>query len=314
MLVTIEAVGDSWVNAHSAQLQIRQAMINKQDIVLDFCNEGPSFALLGLHKILDNYNPAYVVLHRYPNTAENLPYVRTFNGLSHFWQMSNQYAQTVASWQGEKRFGLFLGRRTRARCCIMYQVAQAYPQQVLLSSMSQPNGLPFDIDDYEKDQGWDTTPAKAWWDNNTIVSIDNHAKNDQWDPQQNTNSDLLKHYPRFGIEIVPETYTLGDTFFVTEKTVRPLRSGKPFFSYGPKHFLTRLKALGFKTWDLIWDEDYDNYSSVQRWNKIKQQLDYLYQLDNAKFAQIVAHAEEIAVYNQSVLLDMLGQNIDSKRI
>ena len=80
--------------------------------------------------------------------------------------------------------------------------------------------------------------------------------------------------------------TILSSLFVTEKTVRPLRSGKPFFSYGPKHFLTRLKALGFKTWDLIWDEDYDNYSSVQRWNKIKQQLDYLYQLDNANFAQI----------------------------
>ena len=39
--------------------------------------------------------------------------------------------------------------------------------------------------------------------------------------------------------------------------------------YGPKHYLTNLKKLGFNTWGKFWDESYDHYEGAERWARMQ---------------------------------------------
>jgi hypothetical protein len=46
---------------------------------------------------------------------------------------------------------------------------------------------------------------------------------------------------------------------LTEKTFKPIAMGMPFVLSAPTGSLKYLKQYGFKTFDSVWDESYDNY-------------------------------------------------------
>lgn len=52
--------------------------------------------------------------------------------------------------------------------------------------------------------------------------------------------------------------------FLSEKTWKPIICKQAFIIIGPKHTLKYLKELGFKTFDHLWDESYDNCDSHNR--------------------------------------------------
>jgi hypothetical protein len=52
--------------------------------------------------------------------------------------------------------------------------------------------------------------------------------------------------------------TAPNETFVTEKTLKPLLVGHPFIAVSGQHFLKHLHSLGFKTFDGVIDESYDN--------------------------------------------------------
>ena len=90
---------------------------------------------------------------------------------------------------------------------------------------------------------------------------------------------------------VAETITRGESFFATEKTVRPIVGCRPFLLYGTVGFLKNLKQAGFRTFSELWSEDYDQFEGPERWNQIKLTIDLIvrdgYNIDLAR--EIVAY-------------------------
>jgi len=82
-------------------------------------------------------------------------------------------------------------------------------------------------------------------------------------------------YQHFLIDIVAETFTSGNCFFVTEKTVRPMLLKKPMIVMGSKNYLAYLRQLGFRTFADFWDEDYDGYEGIDRYARIVALIDSL---------------------------------------
>jgi hypothetical protein len=71
-----------------------------------------------------------------------------------------------------------------------------------------------------------------------------------------------------------------DSFFITEKTVKSLITGMPFIIVSTPLFLKNLQDLGFRTYNTLWDESYDEETdSVKRINKITQVLQKLNTFD-----------------------------------
>ena len=78
-------------------------------------------------------------------------------------------------------------------------------------------------------------------------------------PQGHPSMDL---YTNSFIEIVPETLFEGHHFY-TEKTNKPIATKTPFLVVTTPGYLQFLKSLGFKTFDSLIDESYDNEVNLE---------------------------------------------------
>jgi len=76
---------------------------------------------------------------------------------------------------------------------------------------------------------------------------------------------------------VSETVFFGRRQHLTEKTFKPIAMGMPFVLSAPANSLQYLKQYGFKTFDSVWDENYDNIKDdtirVEYLSKLLQELD-----------------------------------------
>lgn len=103
------------------------------------------------------------------------------------------------------------------------------------------------------------------FDNSDRASRDKNSNINAHNGIQAWNDKLWQnHYKRIAIEIVSETNTTSDSFFITEKTFRPLAYGKLFLIIGSPEFETNLKKLGFDTFDDIIDKSYDTHCGDYR--------------------------------------------------
>ena len=71
-----------------------------------------------------------------------------------------------------------------------------------------------------------------------------------WDSE----SSFTEQNPRAGMA---ESNQEGSHFFPTEKIWKPILAGIPFVCIATQNFLKRVRDLGFKTYDTVWDESYD---------------------------------------------------------
>lgn len=70
------------------------------------------------------------------------------------------------------------------------------------------------------------------------------------------NTGLYHHYKDFFVEIVCQTFSKGQTFYVDEKLWRPMLLKTPFMVQGSSNTIVNLRKLGFQTFDRWWDEGY----------------------------------------------------------
>ena len=296
--IPVAVCGDHWVNVQEVKELL--ADIDLTPVTLDLHAEGPSLHALGIVDTVLKYLPAdlaYVT--NWSNSVEHIPFRRLNQHLlSHFFWYSDRYRACVSEQRTQEfLFGYFVGRRTVPRCVMLKDIDQTYSERFLVSLMHTV--ADFNVSPLEPVSSWvDPDDFHQWWHSTNISSLDNHTIRDQFSDIHNTNASLLQWYPKFDIELVAETYTHGDTFFVTEKTVRPIVAGKSMLIFGPKNYLSRLRNLGFQTWHDIWDESYDQLTGINRWNAIKSLIDELMTKDQEQLYQqcrpVIKHNQQHA--------------------
>lgn len=114
-------------------------------------------------------------------------------------------------------------------------------------------------------------------------------------------------YTKTNIELVAETFTAinhDESFFVTEKTLKPMSMGHPFMILSNYNFLKNLRELGFKTFHDHLDESYDDQQDVT--NRIDVIVKNLKMLEgnSSLFYDDVKHITE---HNHRHLQNMSGQ-------
>lgn len=93
------------------------------------------------------------------------------------------------------------------------------------------------------------------------------------------NKTILSWYKNFFCDVVTETFFSGKTFFLTEKTTRPLLCMNPFIVHGPIDYLKNLKALGFKTFSKYWSEGYDHHHGYARCKEMYKVISQISKMD-----------------------------------
>lgn len=303
----MQICGDHWINPDQVKSQL-DCIDPDQDLVLDISSEGPSLRVLGIIDVLEQHcaktgrTHDRVLIDRWHNMVEDIPFARIHRPrLSHFFWMSDRYRPaSIISSDHSHQVGFFLGRPTLPRQIIMRQLLEDFGDRALVSVLAGSGARSPSIDD---PQDWiqdqDLDELHGWWNAHGIPSLDQHCLQDQYSADCNTNADLLMHYGKFDLELVAETYTRGETFFPTEKTVRPISAGKACMIYGPRHYLARLRDLGFRTWHDVWDESYDLLEGAERWRAMRAVLREVACTESRDLAQ---QCTTIAEHNHQTLL------------
>jgi hypothetical protein len=101
-----------------------------------------------------------------------------------------------------------------------------------------------------------------------------------------------KWYYKSKVNIISETMLYPNLIHLTEKTWKAIYLGVPFVIYSPsKHYLKTLRNMGFKTFNSVINEDYDEVTSKD------------------KIIQVINSAKELAkIYNTSKVLDICKFN------
>lgn len=76
-------------------------------------------------------------------------------------------------------------------------------------------------------------------------------------------------YDNSMVHLTSETYFFSEIIHITEKTYKPILYKQPFIILAAPNFLKHLRQLGFKTFEEVWDESYDDCENhTERFFKI----------------------------------------------
>jgi hypothetical protein len=109
----------------------------------------------------------------------------------------------------------------------------------------------------------------------------------------------LTDYENTNIEVVLETLFDDERLHLTEKTLRPIACGQPFILLATAGSLEYLQRYGFKTFNNIWNEEYDLIQDpAERLNSIVELMHEIANWDTATCKLKLVQAQEVAEYNK----------------
>jgi len=108
-------------------------------------------------------------------------------------------------------------------------------------------------------------------------------------------------YCESGIEVVLETLFDDERIYLTEKVLRPIACGKPFILVSTPGSLKFLKKYGFRTFEGLIDESYDNIKDPsQRLQAIISEMQRIAKLPQDEKSQLITKLNNIAEENKKL--------------
>lgn len=95
-------------------------------------------------------------------------------------------------------------------------------------------------------------------------------------------------YNETAYSVVTETNFMNSYTFYTEKTVKPILARRLFVAFSGQHYLRNLHNLGFRTFDTVIDESYDEEpDQVKRYQMAYEQMKYLFNQPQDKILKLI---------------------------
>lgn len=187
-------------------------------------------------------------------------------------------------------FGGVFGRFTHHRFLMSNFLETELDKQSFVIFQPGANWVEFEIDPvkdfYTEQTSWFATRQES---NATCANEHNGCVNYQISLQ-----DYPEIWSQYLIEVVIETNTV-DHSWLTEKTIRCLKTGKPFILLSTAGQLEKIRSLGFRTFDPIINESYDSIDNLEsRFDAICTELKRLSQYQIQDLSQ---QLNSIAEYN-----------------
>lgn len=116
------------------------------------------------------------------------------------------------------------------------------------------------------------------------------------------NTFFKDHYLDSYFNIVTETCFSEGQIFFTEKILKPIMCLQPFIILSSANYLKKLKGLGFKTFDSIWDESYDEITDNEE--RLIKIFDLILKISNWSLEECEKNYKsvlDICIYNRNHL-------------
>jgi hypothetical protein len=136
----------------------------------------------------------------------------------------------------------------------------------------------------------------------TIAPVDHYDR-----CRYNYLDPLTQEYQHCLVDVVVESHVIGDTFFPTEKTTRPMWLKKPFIIFASRDYLEYLRQIGFKTFNNFWDEGYDGFDGADRLHKIQALIDNIAQKSIRELEKMYWDMQYTLEHNYNLLMTQTYQ-------
>lgn len=260
----------------------------------------------GLYTLLDtlcdywSWDKKLITISTTNPQARHAKYTVLFDHFNHAAAWFNSSDPVAPAWNKEKIYGMFIGRADAPRIrAIHNHKTFKYSDQGLTSFHSDLfnfMGLP-DLVDYYMYSG------QSYKD---MISIKPYSDIDQVrqppiTPPQNSIG-WAPVYEKIALEIVCETSTQPNVYETSEKLIRPMYHKRPFLLISSPWNLKYLREIGFKTFDGLIPEDYDQLQGIQRVDRVFQILDNL--ITSGNIHNIINQSQDILEHNQTTVIKM----------
>jgi len=291
------------------ELEYRVADILKEyqttgRVDIDLNGEGPCCQHIGLYNLLDylKLDPSKVIIQTMNQLEKHDRYTIKI--------IPNQYIRIFANWAKitevnksniTKHFSCFIGRSNWIRLWLASQL----PKDKTLMTFHY-NG-----DDFHRVHiGLDDMLGRTATIDDVQKAIDLLSRSPLTLEEKLTypilvpaNQSLVDFYDEFFCEIVCETYFSGNTFYLTEKTLRPIAAMTPFIIHGPVNFLQNLRKLGYRTFNRWWSEEYDMYGHQHRIHKMQEVIEQISSWSIDEIQTVNEEMQPILKHNRDILLN-----------
>ncbi len=257
---------------------------------------------LGVYDMLESFDCQNVTIIT-RNPLESHPRYRIKFIENQWLPITTKIDHNLHSWSRYKIFYALFGRPTAARLGIGSYLWEKHRDKSHLHFSADP--YPDNLKQFEFDKLLQYDVHSVERAGNLLVKLpmllsspDRYTAVNGYDYED----PLTAFYRDIFVDIVVETHVLGNTFFPTEKTLRPIWLKKPFIVFASRDYLCYLRQMGFKTFFEFWDEDYDGYETRDRLLKIYDLIDWIAKQDSNSLSKMYESMQEILEHNYHVLL------------
>lgn len=310
--IILENIDSQIWNLEYKLIEILKPLLNNEKILISLNGEGPCAESIGLFSLLDKLCEEFdidkTLIHILTaNAIETKLKYKIINSdpvyLTNYNDVNFEPNKNI-----KKHFGIFIGRSNFNRLYLsayLYkhhrkktiQSFHYFEDSTLQTGFDQLNKLSYDVKQH----------AELTRDllSNYPLKLDDI---DSYPILSPAHMNIIKHYDDIFADIVCETFFTGNTFYPTEKIVRPLLSETPFLIFGPINYLSNLRKLGFKTFNDFWPEDYDNFDGITRCRLIADRIDYIANLSLEQLNNMYCDMKPILEHNKEVIKSITFEN------
>ena len=268
-------------------------------------NEGVCLESAGVYQQLEQFGFETVTIHTANMLERHHKYQIKFKGPFKFFDITHSDYQHLHTWNSQYRFACFYNRPLWHRIALAAELQQQYGAMSMVNLRADPN----DLDQrqlFEIQRLFEFAPqsidkfvsAMTCWPQQ-VESIDTYTIGNN---TTGHTDQLAQYYPNFLIDIVGETWTQGNAFYPTEKTIRPILLKKPMIVMAGRDYLEYLRQLGFQTFNHFWNEDYDGYENAERYAKILELIHDLSQRSNDEMLDMYTEMQYVLDHNYNLLI------------
>lgn len=275
------------------------------DIKLDITPEAICLTNLGLYDLLDKFTFTNVTIHTWNPFEQHSRYNIKVKGANFWFKRIAEISTELQTWNLSRRFLCFYHRPTAARLGLAAHLWNKHNDTSLIH-FSATDAVDFELD---KLLQWNVNAAA---DAGKMLQ---HLPLLQGSPAGYTKfagyhytDNLTNLYRDILIDVVVESHVAGQTFFPTEKTIRPILLKKPFIIFGSRDYLAYFRQMGFRTFGDFWNEEYDGYEAADRYIRICDLLDDLSRKSIDELEKMYWDMQYTLDYNYNLLVTQQYNN------
>jgi hypothetical protein len=300
-MFVVSGVNDKFWN----QFEFIEYLVANQNksIELDVVSEAIDLKNLGVYQLLDLFKFEQVVIHTWNPLETHDRYKIKFRGPTFWFKRIHNIDSNLHNWNKEKIFMCLYHRPSAGRLALAGYLNNKHSDQSVIHFSFDTNTDSLSQFEFDKLLSYHTHSVQYAANLLECLPIlqssrEKHTKFHGYD----YSDPLTDLYKSILVDVVGETHVLGQTFFPTEKTTRPMLLKKPFIAFASRDHMAYLRQMGFKTFGEFWDEDYDGFETKDRLLRMYQVISDIASRPVNQLVEMYKQMQPILDHNYDLLM------------